>query len=78
MLNCPKVNYKLNYRPGLLICPRTHEMIKFEDVKDQVVKYSKMPIKFKQDKLEHCQLSKNVYGFTDREQIAMALEPDIV
>jgi arginyl-tRNA--protein-N-Asp/Glu arginylyltransferase len=23
VLNCPKVNYKLNYKPGLLICPRT-------------------------------------------------------
>ena len=23
VLNCEKVNYKLNYKPGLLLCPQT-------------------------------------------------------
>lgn len=33
---CPKVNYKLNYKPGYVICPRTKHMIKYEEVKDVV------------------------------------------
>ena len=41
--NCPKVNYKLNYKPGLLICPRTKQMVNFDDVKDRVIHYSKLP-----------------------------------
>ena len=32
-IHAPKVNYKLNYRPGILICPKTRTMIKYEDVK---------------------------------------------
>ena len=43
VFNCPKVNYKLNYKPGLLICPRTKEMVNFDDVKDKVIHYSKLP-----------------------------------
>ena len=56
VLNCPKVNYKLNYKPGILICPRTKQDVKYDDVKDKVIAYSKMPIKYKREKLEHCQL----------------------
>ena len=47
VLNCSKVNYKLNYKPGLLICPRTKENVKFDDVKDRLIHYSKLPIAFK-------------------------------
>lgn len=56
VLNCPKVNYKLNYKPGQLICPRTKRMVYFEDVKQKLIDYSRMPIKFKKEKLDHCQL----------------------
>ena len=47
VLNAHKVNYKLNYRPGLLLCPRTKQMIPFEKVKDKVIYYSKLPIEEK-------------------------------
>ena len=54
MLNCPKVNYKLSYQPGFLICPRTKRMVPFnEEVKQKVIKYSKMPIKFKKENLNN-------------------------
>ena len=56
VLNCPKVNYKLNYKPGQLICPRTKQMVYFEDVKDKIKAYSRMPIQYKKEKLKHIQL----------------------
>ena len=31
---CPKVNYKLNYQPGMIICPRTKKDLMWDDVKD--------------------------------------------
>jgi arginyl-tRNA--protein-N-Asp/Glu arginylyltransferase len=54
VLNCPKVNYKLNYRPGYLICPRTKQTVKFDDIKPKIIEYSKMPIKYKKEVLKHC------------------------
>ena len=56
VLNCPKVNYKLNYKPGKLICPRTKKEFMFDDVKDKLEAYSKMPIKYKRETLKQCQL----------------------
>ena len=50
-MNCPKVNYKLNYKPGILICPRTKIEVKYDDIKDKVEAYSKMPIKYKKENL---------------------------
>ena len=34
VINAPKVNYKLNYGPGTIICPRTKEDLLWDDVKD--------------------------------------------
>lgn len=31
---CPKVNYKLNYQPGMIICPRTKVDLYWDDIKD--------------------------------------------
>jgi hypothetical protein len=56
VLNCPKVNYKLNYKPGQLICPRTKKMVYFDDVKHKLEKYARMPIKYKHEVLQHCSL----------------------
>lgn len=56
VLNCPKVNYKLNYRPGQIICPRSKQMVYFDDVKDKLEAYAKMPIKYKKEKLKFVQL----------------------
>jgi arginine-tRNA-protein transferase len=33
---CPKVNYKLNYRPGYMVCPRTKEIVPYDQIKDKV------------------------------------------
>jgi arginyl-tRNA--protein-N-Asp/Glu arginylyltransferase len=49
VLNCPKVNYKLNYKPGKLICPRTKKMVYYNDVKEKIVKYSRMSMKYKKE-----------------------------
>ena len=45
---CPKVNYKLNYKPGLLICPRTKKLVEFEKVREQVEVMTSLPIGEKQ------------------------------
>ena len=34
VINCPKLNYKLSYKPGCVIDPRTKKLISFDDVKD--------------------------------------------
>lgn len=31
MLNSAKYVYKLNYRPGLILCPKSHNFIKFSE-----------------------------------------------
>ena len=45
--NCPKVNYKLNYKPGYLICPMSKEMVLYDQVKDRVKQFNRMPWKYK-------------------------------
>lgn len=47
VLDCPKVNYKLNYKPGTVIDPRTKKLVLFDDAKDRMVHYARMPIEFK-------------------------------
>ena len=37
----------MNYKPGLLMCPRTFKLLNYEDVKDKVEFYSKLPLKQK-------------------------------
>ena len=69
--NCPKVNYKLNYKPGLLICPRTKQMVNFDDVKDRVIHYSKLPYQFKLDNLESCSLVDLPYGQNTKNEIIL-------
>ena len=31
VVTCPKVNYKLNYKPGLVICPRTKKLVNLDE-----------------------------------------------
>ena len=33
---CNKVNYKLNYKPGTILCPRTKNPVLYDNVKDQI------------------------------------------
>jgi len=41
--SCPKVNYKLNYTPGLVICPRTKVDLRWDDIKETASVYEKLP-----------------------------------
>ncbi len=36
VITCPKVNYKMNYKPGLVICPRTKKLISFDECESQI------------------------------------------
>ena len=47
--SCPKVNYKQNYQPGMVICPRTKRDIWWADVQDQAKILEQLPIAEKQD-----------------------------
>lgn len=46
---CPKVNYKMNYQPGMVICPRTKRDIWWADVQDQAKILEQLPIAEKQE-----------------------------
>ena len=48
VLNCPKVNYKMNYKPGVLLCPKTHEKVPYDEkVKEKLKYYSRLPHEWK-------------------------------
>lgn len=47
-VNCPKVNYKLNYQPGFVQCPRTKREMPFEAVKATINVIAGLPIEDKQ------------------------------
>ena len=67
--DCPKVNYKLNYKPGILIDPRTKGLVPYDDAKDKINHYKKMPIAFKRANLHCCELFDLPYDFvTDQEE----------
>jgi len=36
VVTCPKVNYKLNYEPGFVQCPRTKAELPYSSVKDMI------------------------------------------
>ena len=55
VVTCPKVNYKLNYQPGYVQCPRTKKEIPYAQVKDIINVYSQLPIAEKQ-MMPHIQL----------------------
>lgn len=48
VVTCPKVNYKLNYKPGLIICPRTKKLISVDDkCLDQIKMIASLPLEEK-------------------------------
>ena len=62
-----------------MICPKTKVVVKYDDVKDKVKAYSKMPIKYKQEKLESCNLVDLPLGTqTENEMIVQAIGDSIV
>ncbi|CDW91315.1 arginyl-trna--protein transferase 1 [Stylonychia lemnae] len=46
-VTCPKVNYKLKYKPGFMICPRTKAYVPIEKCLDQIKILSQMTIEEK-------------------------------
>ena len=44
---CPKVNYKLNYQPGIVICPRTKVDLWWSEIKETTKVYEQLPIEEK-------------------------------
>jgi len=52
VIDCRKVNYKLNYQPGEVLCPYTKTWVPFSVCKDEIIKIAKMK---KKEKLEYSQ-----------------------
>ena len=72
---CPKVNYKLNYKPGFIICPRTKKVIPYEKVEDKIKLISSLPIAEKKQ-LPYIQLDdEETRPMLKNEQIAKAFAP---
>ena len=40
VVTCPKVNYKMNYSPGIVICPRTKKDMYWDQVKEKAMHYA--------------------------------------
>lgn len=55
MLNSPKYVYKLNYKPGLVLCPKTHQYLSFSDVEHKIKGYQRLP-KASREKLDYLAL----------------------
>lgn len=69
VLNCPKLNYKLNYKPGCVIDPRTKKLVPFDRVEDQIKKLARIPFKLKPE--NHFDLVEVPFGeMTDYEKEA--------
>lgn len=49
VVTCPKVNYKLNYKPGLIICPRTKQLVPLEKCESQIRMIASLPLQEKID-----------------------------
>ncbi len=47
VLTCPKVNYKLNYKPGFVLCPRTKTVVAVDAVMDQMKMIASLSIEEK-------------------------------
>lgn len=43
MLNSPKYVYKLNYKPGMVLCPKSQKFIPFAQAEPKIKAYQTMP-----------------------------------
>ena len=73
---CPKVNYKTNYQPGVVICPRTKIDLLWADVKDMTQMYESLPIQDKQG-LPYLQLDDVSDDPLPHEMMVNMIAPDI-
>ena len=75
VLDCPKVNYKMNYKPGVVLCPRTKQLLDFESVKDKMRHYSRLSLATKKENLTATPLVELPFGQkTQDESIAEFLK----
>ena len=49
VLDCPKVNYKLNYQPGQVLCPYSKLWVDFEIAKPQILHFMNLTKKQKSE-----------------------------
>jgi len=47
VVDCPKVNYKLNYKPGEVLCPYSKEWVPFSEAEPEIMKLKNMTKKEK-------------------------------
>ena len=71
--HCPKVNYKLKYQPGTVICPRTKVDLYWNDIKHKAAIFEGLSI-YEKSKLPYLQLEEtemmlenNLNSLTDEE-----------
>lgn len=75
VLDCPKVNYKMNYKPGVVLCPRTKQLLDFDTVHDKIKHYARLPLKQKRESLTSTPLVELPFGAkTQNESIAEFLK----
>jgi len=55
--SCSKVNYKLNYKPGYVLCPYTKKWFEYESVKDTILMLENLTIEEKASQLEYIKLN---------------------
>lgn len=76
MPNCGKVNYKLNYKPGIVLCPRTKKMVWWEDVKEQIKMFESLPMEVKREQ-PYLQLSNDSEQPLPSEMIVGLIAPQV-
>ena len=60
VLHCPKVNYKINYQPGYVTCPRTKKLVAWSKCKEKAELYTKLTVEEKLE-MKHVQLDDEFY-----------------
>ena len=73
---CPKVNYKLNYQPGIVICPRTKVDLWWNEIKETTKVYEQLPIEEKKQ-LPYLQLDDVSDDPLPTEMMVNMVAPDI-
>ena len=74
--NCPKVNYKCNYQPGVVLCPRSKENCDYADVKETIDVYKGLSSEEKKQ-LPYMQLADNSDHPLPQETYLHMIEPHL-
>ena len=73
---CPKVNYKMNYKPGVVICPRTKVDLYWDNIKETTKVYESLPMEEKKQ-LPYLQLDEVGDDPLPEEMMVNMIAPDI-